>query len=625
MLFSARTARGRHEMPTHPTRVTGLLLLAGLCLVLPAGAADTGYPPDLDPRFDLPSPPAWADTPGFPAAAQWLLEQTRGPAPLRVRVDLRVPAVDPARLDAAQADLWAADLQEIQQAVLDLLPEGSYEQLAPRPDAAAVLPDPVVTPAATRLLLLVDRVALETLMDTDLVARVQASLPPERHAAGAGHSLMIAADGVLWSWGLNTAGQLGDGTLSSRALPAPVLAATSAVAAGYNHSLALQEDGTLWAWGSNSAGQLGDGTATRRVKPVTVLTGVTAMAAGGAHTLALTADGVLWAWGDNSAGQVGDGTLTRRLQPRPILTDVTHLAAGDRHNLALKADGSLWAWGANNAGQLGDGTTYKALRPLQILTGVTGLAAGGYHSLALKADGSLWAWGANDAGQLGDSTIVPRLRPKKVLSDIRAVAAGAHHSLALKTDDSLWVWGYNAAGQLGDNSTTRRLRPKKLLSDVGAVAAGAEHSLVRKTNGSLWAWGANGSGQLGDGAWTKAQLLPVRVRTNTIAVSATDPLATEAGTTTGTYTFTRTGDTSAPLTITYGVSGSATVGSDFTTVLGRSITFAAGKSQATRHVKPLQDVLAEGEETVVLTLTDGAGYRLGTPHQATVTIMDDDR
>jgi len=45
------------------------------------------------------------------------------------------------------------------------------------------------------------------------------------------------------------------------------------VSADNVHSLALKADGSLWAWGSNAAGQLGDGTKTRRSSPVLVGTG----------------------------------------------------------------------------------------------------------------------------------------------------------------------------------------------------------------------------------------------------------------------------------------------------------------------------------------------------------------
>jgi alpha-tubulin suppressor-like RCC1 family protein len=32
---------------------------------------------------------------------------------------------------------------------------------------------------------------------------------------------------------------------------------------GYNHTMAINPDGTLWGWGVNTDGQLGNGTVTR--------------------------------------------------------------------------------------------------------------------------------------------------------------------------------------------------------------------------------------------------------------------------------------------------------------------------------------------------------------------------
>ncbi len=51
--------------------------------------------------------------------------------------------------------------------------------------------------------------------------------------------------GTAMAWGLNTAGQLGDGTTTTRTTPVPVagLSGVTAIAAGYNHRLALLGDG----------------------------------------------------------------------------------------------------------------------------------------------------------------------------------------------------------------------------------------------------------------------------------------------------------------------------------------------------------------------------------------------
>lgn len=114
---------------------------------------------------------------------------------------------------------------------------------------------------------------------------------------------------VVFAWGDNEFGQVGDGSTADRWWPIRVsrLTEVTAVAGGYNHSLALKSDGMVSAWGYNGYGQLGDGTTTDSSTPVRVagLTDVTAVAAGGSHLLALKSDGTVWAWGYNDYGPVG--------------------------------------------------------------------------------------------------------------------------------------------------------------------------------------------------------------------------------------------------------------------------------------------------------------------------------
>ena len=66
----------------------------------------------------------------------------------------------------------------------------------------------------------------------------------------------------------------------------------------------------------------------------------------------------------------------------------------------------------------------------------------------------------------------------------------------------------------------------------------------------------------------------------TVTVSATDNAAAEAGQGPGVFTFTRTGDTSQSLTVNYTLGGSATNGSDYTS-LATSVLIPAGQSTAT--------------------------------------------
>ncbi|WP_442948318.1 Ig-like domain-containing protein [Nostoc sp.] len=75
------------------------------------------------------------------------------------------------------------------------------------------------------------------------------------------------------------------------------------------------------------------------------------------------------------------------------------------------------------------------------------------------------------------------------------------------------------------------------------------------------------------------------------------------------------------LTVSYTVGGTATNGTDYTTLPG-SVTFAAGATTATVTVTPIADALAEGNETVILTPIDRSGYTLGTNTTATITLTD---
>jgi subtilase family serine protease len=105
-----------------------------------------------------------------------------------------------------------------------------------------------------------------------------------------------------------------------------------------------------------------------------------------------------------------------------------------------------------------------------------------------------------------------------------------------------------------------------------------------------------------------------------VSIVASDPSATEAGRTTGTFTVARTGSTSASLTVLYTVGGTATPGLDYTALSG-SVVIPAGASAAPIVVTPILDKLVE-VESVVVTLATDAAYNITPPGAATVTISD---
>ncbi|WP_287710116.1 MULTISPECIES: Calx-beta domain-containing protein, partial [unclassified Microcystis] len=109
----------------------------------------------------------------------------------------------------------------------------------------------------------------------------------------------------------------------------------------------------------------------------------------------------------------------------------------------------------------------------------------------------------------------------------------------------------------------------------------------------------------------------------TVTLSISPSSVTEDGTTNMVYTFTRSGVTTNALTVNYTIGGTATNGTDYTSI-PTSVTFAANSSTATVIVDPTADTTVESNETVALTLATGTGYTVGTPNAATGTINNDD-
>ncbi|TAL07220.1 MAG: hypothetical protein EPO07_00605, partial [Verrucomicrobia bacterium] len=93
------------------------------------------------------------------------------------------------------------------------------------------------------------------------------------------------------------------------------------------------------------------------------------------------------------------------------------------------------------------------------------------------------------------------------------------------------------------------------------------------------------------------------------------------GSTPAVFTLTRVGDTVPVLTVTYLMSGTATNGTDYTTLSG-TVTFKSGDSTTNITFTPLSDGAAETTETGTLALVGSVNYSVGSPSSATVAIVD---
>jgi alpha-tubulin suppressor-like RCC1 family protein len=162
------------------------------------------------------------------------------------------------------------------------------------------------------------------------------------------HAVALKNDGTVWVWGPNYLGELGDGTTDPHPTPiqVPNLTGITAVASGlYAETVALKTDGTVWTWGMNSCGQLGDGTQDSHMTPAPVvgLSNVVKIAAGLQYVLAVKSDGTSWGWGINGLGQLGNGTHANQLLPvlTTGITDPVALVPGWWDTLFVAKNGTL--------------------------------------------------------------------------------------------------------------------------------------------------------------------------------------------------------------------------------------------------------------------------------------------
>lgn len=329
------------------------------------------------------------------------------------------------------------------------------------------------------------------------------------------HTLVLRADGAVWATGLNSNGQLGDGTsppYQNKIILTQVvnLSDIVAVAAGGSHSLALKRDGTVYAWGANTNSQCG---ATGGSTPTVIsgLTNVTKIVAGLTHSAALTSGGSVYTWGGGANGQQGNGGTADRAIPTAVLpTGISDIASsgGGNHMMALTG-GTVKCWGSNSYGQCGGYPSYSPVTtPVSVTTvgDIGAITAGNGHSLAVRnSDGAVYVWGQM-AASIGQTNLISGL------SGVKTVAAGDGYTLALKSDNTVVALGSNAYGELGIGAVASASSPVAvtLPGVVSVLTAGTKSSIAITTNGNVYAWGSNSNGALGFGTPTQKNV-PVQL------------------------------------------------------------------------------------------------------------------
>jgi alpha-tubulin suppressor-like RCC1 family protein len=142
--------------------------------------------------------------------------------------------------------------------------------------------------------------------------------------AEGGYTCGVTTDNRAYCWGFNRYGTLGDGSVTQRLTPAPVVGRHSfrRVEAGSIHTCGVTTDDRAFCWGRNYHQILGDGTTNYRwTRPSAVIGGLqfNRINVGRSYTCALTPANRAYCWGENPVGQLGDGTTTNRVKPTAVV------------------------------------------------------------------------------------------------------------------------------------------------------------------------------------------------------------------------------------------------------------------------------------------------------------------
>ena len=182
--------------------------------------------------------------------------------------------------------------------------------------------------------------------------------------------IAIDTHGNAYSWGQNSSGELGIGFESENvSSPTQVLIPTGEtvkqIEVGFNFALVLTGNNNVYSWGINSYGQLGHGDLLNRFIPTKIEDlpniGIREIKANYSQAAILFENGDAYMWGHNNYKNLGlgdNGSLSMIDTPQisSIFSNVDEISLGKNHGFVRLMNGSVYAFGSNIEGELGTGS-----------------------------------------------------------------------------------------------------------------------------------------------------------------------------------------------------------------------------------------------------------------------------